>query len=171
MRLKSERPSRFKIIGFIDKKSKNESKEILGLPIIHLRHKISVILRAYGAQALILADKNMILEERKQIVNECLEYDFKVFRAPIVSDMEDNANLTQQIQNVQIEDLLERDPIVLNNKLIAKELYNRRIMVTGGAGSIGKRNCKTSCQLQTRKTHHTRSGRNTFISNSNGNKI
>lgn len=137
--LKSERPVRYKLIGFIDKKSKNESKEILGLPIIHLKRKLSVILRAYAANAIILADKNITQEERIKIVDECLEHNFKVFRAPIVSDLDDNpnVNLAQQIQNVQIEDLLEREPIVLNNKLIAKELYNRRILVTGGAGSIG----------------------------------
>jgi FlaA1/EpsC-like NDP-sugar epimerase len=137
--LKVERPVRYKLIGFIDKKGKNQSKEIFGLPIIHLKRKLAVILRAYGANAIILADKSITQEERIKIVDECLEHNFKVFRAPIVSDMEDkeNVNLAQQIQNVQIEDLLEREPIVLNNKLIAKELFDRRIMVTGGAGSIG----------------------------------
>ncbi|MEM6718265.1 MAG: nucleoside-diphosphate sugar epimerase/dehydratase [Bacteroidota bacterium] len=137
--LKVERPVRYRLIGFIDKKGKNQSKEILGLPIIHLKRKLSVILRAYGANAIILADKSITQEERIKIVDECLEHNFKVFRAPIVSDMEDkeNVNLAQQIQNVQIEDLLEREPIVLNNKLIAKELFDRRILVTGGAGSIG----------------------------------
>jgi len=137
--LKVERPMRYRLIGFIDKKGKNQSKEILGLPIIHLKRKLSVILRAHGANAIILADKSITQEERIKIVDECLEHHIKVFRAPIVSDMEDkeNVNLAQQIQNVQIEDLLERAPIVLNNKLIAKELYERRILVTGGAGSIG----------------------------------
>jgi FlaA1/EpsC-like NDP-sugar epimerase len=137
--LKVQRPVRYKLIGFIDKKGKDQSKEILGLPIIYLKRKLSVILRAHGANAIILADKSITQEERIKIVDECLEHNFKVFRAPIVSDMEDkeNVNLAKQIQNVQIEDLLEREPIVLNNKLIAKELYDRRILVTGGAGSIG----------------------------------
>lgn len=137
--LKVERPVRYKLIGFIDKRGKNQSKEILGLPIIHYKRKLSVIMRAYGANAIILADQSITQEERIKIVDECLEHNLKVLRAPIVSDMEDkeNVNLAQQIQNVQIEDLLEREPIVLNNKLIAKELYNRRILVTGGAGSIG----------------------------------
>lgn len=137
--LKVERPVRYKLIGFIDKRGKNQSKEILGLPIIHYKRKLSVIMRAYGANAIILADQSIKQEERIKIVDECLEHNLKVLRAPIVADMEDkaNVNLAQQIQNVQIEDLLEREPIVLNNKLIAKELYNRRILVTGGAGSIG----------------------------------
>ncbi|AXG68986.1 UDP-N-acetyl-alpha-D-glucosamine C6 dehydratase [Kordia sp. SMS9] len=137
--LKVERPIRYKLIGFIDKKGKNQSKEILGLPIIHLKRKLAVILRAHGANAIILANKSITQEERIKIVDECLEHNIKVFRAPIVSDMEDkeNVNVAQQIQNVQIEDLLEREPIVLNNKLIAKELFDRRILVTGGAGSIG----------------------------------
>ena len=130
--LKVERPVRYKLIGFIDKKGKNQSKEILGLPIIHYKRKLSVILRAYGAHAIILADQSITQEERIKIVDECLEHNLKVLRAPIVADMEDkeNVNLAQQIQNVQIEDLLEREPIVLNNKLIAKELYDRPVSYT-----------------------------------------
>ena len=135
--LKSEKPLRYKVLGFVDKKDKNKSKEILGLPIIHLKRKTAVILRAYQAQALILADNKLSKEESIAIVDNCLEYNFKVFRAPLISDIENNVSLSNQIQKIQIEDILEREPIKLDNKLVAKEIYNKSILVTGGAGSIG----------------------------------
>ncbi|WP_452221570.1 polysaccharide biosynthesis protein [Lacinutrix salivirga] len=135
--LKAEIPSRFKILGFVTNDNKNNSKQILGLPIIHLKKKISVLLRANNAEALIISDANISREKRIKIVEDCLEFNFKVFRAPLVSDLEDDKRLTNQIQNIQIEDLLERDPIVLDNKLIAKDLFNKTVLVTGGAGSIG----------------------------------
>jgi len=135
--LRSEKPTRYKVVGFIDKADKNKSKEILGLPIIHLNRKTAVLLRIYKAQALILADNELTKEQSISIVDNCLEHNFKVFRAPLISDIENNSNLSNQIQNIQIEDILEREPIRLDNKLVAKEIYNKCILVTGGAGSIG----------------------------------
>ena len=135
--LKSEKPSRYKVLGFIDKAGKNKSKEILGLPIVHLHRKVAVTLRINKAQALILADNSLTKEESIEIVDNCLEYNFKVFRAPLISDIEHNISLSNQIEKIQIEDILERDPIKLDNKLVAKEIYNKCILVTGGAGSIG----------------------------------
>lgn len=148
--LKSETPARFKIVGFVSSR-KDESKQVLGLPIYSLRKNISVLLRAYKAEALILADKNLSSEERLILVDDCLDHNHKVFRAPLVSDLEDDKNLTNQIQNIQIEDLLERHPIVLDNKLIAKELFNKTVLVTGGAGSIGSEIIRQISNYQTRK--------------------
>ncbi|MFQ3238386.1 MAG: FlaA1/EpsC-like NDP-sugar epimerase [Olleya marilimosa] len=135
--LKSEKPSRYKILGFIDKDGKNRSKEILGLPIIHLKRNTAVLLRIYNAQALIIADSTLTKEESIKIVDSCLEFNYKVFRAPLISDIEKNTTLSNQIQKIQIEDILEREPIKLDNKLVAKEIFNKCILVTGGAGSIG----------------------------------
>lgn len=135
--LKSEKPSRYKVLGFIDKDGKNKSKEILGLPITHLNRKTAVLLRINNAQALIIADSTLTKEENIKIVDSCLEYNYKVFRAPLLSDIEKNTTLSNQIQKIQIEDILERDPIKLDNKLVAKEIFNKCILVTGGAGSIG----------------------------------
>ncbi|WP_052503450.1 nucleoside-diphosphate sugar epimerase/dehydratase [Lacinutrix sp. Hel_I_90] len=135
--LKSEKPSRYKVLGFVDKDGKNRSKEILGLPIIHLKRKMATILRAHKAHALIIADNNLTKDESIAIIDNCIEYNFKVFRAPLISDIETNKSLSNQIEKIQIEDILEREPIKLDNKLVAKEIYNKCVLVTGGAGSIG----------------------------------
>ena len=66
-----------------------------------------------------------------------LDYNLKVYRAPLLSNIEENKNITSQIEKIQIEDILERDPIKLDNKLVAKEIFNKCVIVTGGAGSIG----------------------------------
>ncbi|MBT8259877.1 MAG: polysaccharide biosynthesis protein [Flavobacteriaceae bacterium] len=135
--LQYEIPQRFKIVGFITNNSKQKSKQIFGLPIIPKNRKISTLLRSRGAEALILSDNKLNQKHRLKIVDDCLEYNYKVFRAPLVSDIENEKTLIKQIQNIQIEDLLERDPIVLDNKLIAKDLYQKIIFITGAAGSIG----------------------------------
>jgi len=135
--LKYETPKRFKILGFITKQKKYKSKQIFGLPIIPHNRKVSTLMRLKGAKTLIISDDKLTSKERLEIVDDCLEYNYKVFRAPIVSDMGNDKPLTKHIQNIQIEDLLERDPIILDNRLIAKELYQKNVFITGAAGSIG----------------------------------
>ena len=149
--LKAEKPSRYKVLGFVDKGRKNQSKEILGLPIINIQRKIAITLRLYNAQALIIADNNLSKDESIAIIDNCLEYNFKVFRAPLISDIEQNKSLSNQIEKIQIEDILEREPIKLDNKLVAKEIYNKCILVTGGAGSIGSEIVRQVANYKPRK--------------------
>ena len=135
--LKSEKPNRYSVVGFIDKEERNKSKQILGLPIISIQRNVPLTLRIYKAQALIIADKNITKQEAVALIDRCLDYNLKVYTAPLLSDIEENKNITSQIEKIQIEDILERDPIKLDNKLVAKEIFNKCVIVTGGAGSIG----------------------------------
>ena len=135
--LQSEIPTRFKLLGFIDKYSHNESKQILGLPIINQKKKISVVMRALDAEALIIADKALSKEEQLAIVDECLEYNLKVYTVPLISNWENQKEISKKIKSFQIEDLLDRKPIVLDNKVISSQLKNKTILITGAAGSIG----------------------------------
>lgn len=135
--LKSEKPKRFKIVGFIDKQNQNTSKRILDLPILNLRKRIPVMMRSVEAEALIIADKSLAKEEKLIIVDECLEFNYKVYTVPLISDWEDNEEISKKVKNFQIQDLLERKPIVLDNKLISNQLNNKTILITGAAGSIG----------------------------------
>ena len=135
--LRSEVPSRFKLIGFIDKLSQNGSKRILDLPIIQMKRRVPVIMRSVGAESLIIADKTLTKEERLAIVDECLEYNYKVFTIPLITDWENQEEISKNIKSFEIQDLLERKPIVLDMKSISSQLRGKTIMVTGAAGSIG----------------------------------
>ncbi|MFC6098053.1 polysaccharide biosynthesis protein [Flavobacterium qiangtangense] len=135
--LRAEVPSRFKLIGFIDKLGQNGSKRILDLPIIQMKRKIPVIMRSVGAESLIIADKTLTKEERLAIVDECLEYNFKVYTIPLITDWENQEEISKSIKSFEIQDLLERKPIVLDMKSISSQLRGKTIMVTGAAGSIG----------------------------------
>jgi FlaA1/EpsC-like NDP-sugar epimerase len=135
--LKSELPPRFKIVGFIDKSSHNKSKMILGLPILQHKKKVSVLMRIFNAEALVIADKSLSKEEKLALVDECLEFNYKVYTVPLISDWEDQKEISKKIKNFQIQDLLERKPIVLDNKSISSQLKGKTVLITGAAGSIG----------------------------------
>ena len=149
--LKSEKPNRYSVVGFIDKEERNKSKQILGLPIISIQRNVALTLRIYKAQALIIADKKITKQETGALIDKCLDYNLKVYRAPLLSDIEENKNITSQIEKIQIEDILERDPIKLDNKLVAKEIFNKCVFVTGGAGSIGSEIVRQVASYRPRK--------------------
>lgn len=135
--LKFETPLRFKILGFVDKNNKNESMRILDLPILIQKKKLPILMRSVGAEGVIIADKSLTKEKKLNIIDQCLEFDFKVYSVPSISDWENHKEISQKVKNVQIEDLLERNPIVLDNKSITQQLKGKTILITGAAGSIG----------------------------------
>ncbi|MFD0863115.1 polysaccharide biosynthesis protein [Sungkyunkwania multivorans] len=136
--LKSQKFQRFEILGFIEEQSKNSKQKILDVPILYSTRRASVLLRKHNADALLLVDDELSKSKKFEIVDDCLENGFKVFRAPLVSEMkQDSFDFSRQIKNIQIEDLLAREPIVLDNVSIIKQLRQKSILVTGGAGSIG----------------------------------
>jgi len=135
--LKFETPSRFKIVGFVDKNNQNASKRMLDLPILILRKKLPALMRSVAAEGVIIADKSLTKDEQLIIVDQCLEFNYRVYTVPLISDWENQKEISQKVKNIQIEDLLERKPIVLDSKSISKQLKDKTILITGAAGSIG----------------------------------
>ena len=135
--LLAERPKRFKVVGFVDKYKKNTTKRILNIPIISLRKRVPVLMRSIDAEVLIIADKTLTKEEKLIIVDECLEFNYKVYTVPLISDWEDQKSIAKKVKNFQIQDLLERKPILLDNQSISNQLFGKVILITGAAGSIG----------------------------------
>nr|WP_185963420.1 nucleoside-diphosphate sugar epimerase/dehydratase [Flavobacterium gawalongense] len=135
--LKFETPTRFKIVGFVDKNNQNATKRMLDLPILIKKKKLPPLMRSVNAQAVIIADKSLSKEEQLIIVDQCLEFNYTVYTVPLISDWENQKEISKKVKSIQIEDLLERKPIVLDSKLISKQLKDKTILITGAAGSIG----------------------------------
>ncbi|GAB2770267.1 polysaccharide biosynthesis protein [Salinimicrobium soli] len=135
--LEIEHPKRFEIKGFITNDNSRRNIRILGHPVIYNGLKISQEAIALGATALILSENTLTAEEKFAVVEDCLEHDIKVFNAPIVSSYEDEQSVSHKVKSLQIEDLLDREPILLNKENKKQQLTGKTILVTGGAGSIG----------------------------------
>jgi len=135
--LNFEIPARFKVIGFVDHHNQNVSKRMLDLPILAQKKKLPALMRSFNAEGIIIADKSLTKEEQIHIVDQCLEFNYKVFTVPLITNWENQKEISQKIKNIQIEDLLERKPIVLDDKSITKQLKDKTVLITGAAGSIG----------------------------------
>lgn len=135
--LMMESPARFKILGFIDPYQNNTSKRILNVPIYSMPKRISVLMRSMQVEALVLADNSLSKQQKNQIVDDCLEYNLKVYVSPMVTNWENSTEISKKIKKFEIHDLLERKEIVLDKKGISEQLQDKVVMVTGAAGSIG----------------------------------
>ncbi|WP_405202179.1 SDR family NAD(P)-dependent oxidoreductase [Dokdonia sp. LLG6352-1] len=131
-----EHPQRFIIKGFISKRQ-NKSLRILDKPVLELDNSIQHLVQKLKAEAIVFAGNSMTAEERFSIVKECLEHDIKVFNSPLVINWSETTTVTDQLKSLQIEDLLNRDPIELNDNVKSGKIKGKTILVTGGAGSIG----------------------------------
>lgn len=135
--LKFEVPGRFVLVGFFDKSNDNYSKRILDLPIIKIKKSIPVMMRYLKVEAIIIADVNISIEEKNEIIEDCINYGIKVFNAPLVANYDKKEELSKSVKKIEIQDLLERKPIQLNLNLISENIRGKIIFVSGAAGSIG----------------------------------
>lgn len=131
-----EHPQRFIVKGFVSKKQ-NKNLRILGKPVFELGKDISKIVNELNASAIVFAGDSLNSEERFTLVKQCLENNIKVYNSPLVINWSKKTTVTDQLKSLQIEDLLDRDSIKLNDNIKAKELQEKTVLVTGGAGSIG----------------------------------
>ena len=131
-----EHPQRFVVQGFISNKQ-NKSLRILDKPVMELDKGFVKAVQKLNATAIVFAGNTLNSEERFSLVKKCLENDIKVFNSPLVINWSEKTTVTDQLKSLQIEDLLDRDPIKLNDKVKAKKLQGKTVLVTGGAGSIG----------------------------------
>lgn len=75
--------------------------------------------------------------KKNELVDFCLDHDIKVLNVPPIETWINGQFSARQLQSIKIENLLEREPIRINNEEIASQIRNKRILVTGAAGSIG----------------------------------
>ena len=122
--------------AFIDDDERKAGKSIDGIKIFHTREFLNLI-KQEKVDDLIIASQNIPPDRKNKIVDICLENDVKVLTLPPVRSWINGQLSSKQLQNIKIEDLLEREPIEINNDIIGDQLKGRRVLVTGAAGSIG----------------------------------
>ncbi len=124
------------IIAFVDDDERKVGKTIDGVKILP-GIKLEGLIAEHEVDEIIFASYTIPIERKNQIVDVCLENDVVVLNIP-PNDMWIRGKLqTSQIQNINIEDLLNRKQIKIDIDGIQNQLKGKRILITGAAGSIG----------------------------------
>ena len=131
----------YNVVGLIDDNPMKVDSFISGKKVLGTRTDIKRICEEYEVEEIILAIPGAKPSDRKEIIEICTETKCKVKTMPNIDQIIDR-DLSSQIRNVNIEDLLARDPIILDDNGIKDIIYGKTIMVTGGGGSIGSELCR-----------------------------
>ncbi|MDT0644573.1 nucleoside-diphosphate sugar epimerase/dehydratase [Zunongwangia sp. F363] len=132
-----EHPRRFKIVGFLSNEKHNKSIRLLDKPVLKYGKNVHEEAKSLKADAVVFSENKFSAEEKFKIVENCLENGLSVYNAPLVSTWGEDKPIAQKVQSLQIEDLLDREPINLDVQNKIDQLTGKTILVTGGAGSIG----------------------------------
>jgi FlaA1/EpsC-like NDP-sugar epimerase len=124
------------IIAFVDDDDRKVGKTIDGIKIL-AGSKLEALIKEHEVDEIIFAAYTIPNERKNQIVDVCLENDVVVLNIPPADVWAGGKLHTTQIQNINIEDLLNRKAIQIDIEGIQKQLQEKRILITGAAGSIG----------------------------------
>jgi FlaA1/EpsC-like NDP-sugar epimerase len=124
------------VLAFIDEDPKKVGKEVENLPVIKYQ-RLDEYLQKNNISFLIISVQDLPASKKNEITEIALPYNVKVLQVPPVTRWINGSLSFKQIKKVKIEDLLERDPIVMDKRLVSKDIVNKTILITGAAGSIG----------------------------------
>lgn len=130
------------IIGFIDDDERKKGRRLHGVPVLGTTRQIRAIGKKYGVRTAIIAMPSARRDAMRRIVNACEQADFRFKMMPDIKDIITGKVTFSQLKEVEIEDLLGRDQVRLNEEKIDRYLAGKRILVTGAGGSIGSELCR-----------------------------
>lgn len=140
--IKTSLKDAYNIIGLIDDNTNKVNYAISGNKILGTRYDIPRICKENDVEAIFFTISNISNKDRKEILKICQETGCKVRILPGTKDLIKSKNIMDNFRNVEIEDLLGREPIKLDNRNIGKLIKDKVVLVTGGGGSIGSELCR-----------------------------
>ncbi len=126
----------------IDDHAGCHGKLLRGVPIIGGRDKILDAVSQYGVEEIIYAIPSSDTKSKKEILDICKESGCKLLTLPGIYQLINGEVSVAKLKEVEIEDLLGRDPIQINTEEVLNYVSGKVIMVTGGGGSIGSELCR-----------------------------
>ena len=142
---------RYKIIGFLDDDPYKHNTYISGLRVFGGRQQIEDIVKTLEVDVIIVALPSATLEVKKRIIQKSFSTGVEVLTLQGAAELITKGDIVKSIGKISINDVLGRTEIKLNNVLIRNVVYNKTVLVTGAAGSIGSELVNQIIQLKPRK--------------------
>lgn len=141
----------YSVIAFIDNKTDLLKQKLEGVSIYDSRNDLDTLLREEHPELLIIASPNIPASRKQQVIDACLKFNVRVLHVPPMTKWINGELSVNQIREVKIEELLERDPIQLDYEKIRQQLFGKRVLITGAAGSIGSEIARQVSSFQPEK--------------------
>lgn len=140
-----------RVVCFIDDDPLKQGYYMNDVPIVGNRDVIGEMVKKYEVNEIYIALPSASINERRELMTICNDTGCKIKLLPGIYQLMNGEVKVSKLRNVEIEDLLGRDPISVNMNQIASYVENRTVMVTGGGGSIGSELCRQVAARHPRK--------------------
>jgi FlaA1/EpsC-like NDP-sugar epimerase len=130
------------VIGWVDDDPRKRSAWIAGLPVLGNRRAIPQLVADYAIDLVVIAIPGAPGREVRDIVTYCERVGVPTKTIPGLYEMLGGTVSVNQLRDVQIEDLLRREPVQTDTEAVRRLIVGKRVLVTGGGGSIGSEICR-----------------------------
>jgi len=137
----------FEVVGFLDDDRRLRGSQVHGVPVLGLIDQLPRIGRGHQVELAIIAMPSASNQQMQRIVEVCELSEIEFRTLPTLQDLGSQATNIGDLKRVVIDDLLGRDPVSLEWESIRKGLVGKRVMITGGGGSIGSELCRQIARL------------------------
>lgn len=136
-------PNSYMVKCIVDDDKTKIGRSINSVPIVSSTEKIPEMISKFDIDEIILSIPSIDKENKKRILDICAESKCKLKILPeVYSLLTDDKNILDKIRDVQVEDLLGREPISLDCTFTKEYIQDKAVLVTGGGGSIGSELCR-----------------------------
>ena len=149
--LKTTMKDIYHVVGLVDDNINKVNYAISGKQILGTRYDIPRICQENNVEVILFTISNISAEDRKEILKICQTTGCKVRVLPGTAELIRDKSIMENFRDVQIEDLLGREPIKLDNQNIGELINKKVVLVTGGGGSIGSELCRQIIKYEPEK--------------------
>jgi len=138
----------YRIIGYVDDDGAKQGMFLHGVRVLGKLEQLRDIIEKYGVEEIIIAIPSAKGKALLRIVEKCNETGVRFRSVPDMKDILNGKLAISHIKNVEIDDLLGRDSVVLDEAGIRNYLTGKRVLVSGAAGSIGSELCRQLARFE-----------------------
>ncbi|MCR4302978.1 MAG: polysaccharide biosynthesis protein [Gallionella sp.] len=132
----------WRLVGFFDDEAGKHGRTLNGVRVLGALDSLPEWSQRLGVQQVIIAMPSSSHQQRKRAINLCNEANLKALTVPSFDDLLSGKVSVSQLRAIELDDLLGRDPVVLDDAGLHGLLSGRVVMVTGAGGSIGSEICR-----------------------------
>jgi len=156
--------SELKPVAFVDDDITKQKLQIYGVTVLGQTKDISELVEKKEIAHIIIAIPSLNKHEIQKIYQECSKANAQIKIMPMIEDIITGKVPVNQFRDVQVEDLLGRDPVELDIQSISKKLHGKTVLVTGAGGSIGSEICRQVSKFKPQKILLLGHGENSIYS-------
>ncbi len=138
----------WRVLGLLDDNPAKRGRQIQGVNVLGALDELVALAPSLGVERAIIAMPSASHQSRRRALEICRRAGVEALTVPSYQDLMSGKVTVSQVRNVELDDLLGRDPVLLDESRLQEWIRGRSIMVTGAGGSIGSELCRQIARFE-----------------------